>query len=113
MTSIEAAIVWLTGLLPGSLATFLATFAIAFVGFRLMSGRMMVRQGALIVLGCFILLGSGLIAQSLLDVAYVPGIDDGPVPVADFGVPPPELRATASPEGGNPFDPYGRDISTE
>lgn len=99
---------WLTDLLSGPIATFLATLAIAFLGFQLLSGRMAVRRGALVIFGCMVLFGSGVVAQSLMDLARGPAIAPLPAP-ATAAVPAPEQpepRATSRP-ASNPFDPYG------
>ena len=60
---------WLTGTLFGSVATILCVIAVAFVGLMMMSGRFAVRDGARVILGCFVLLGASVIATGLRDVA--------------------------------------------
>ena len=66
---LPAASEWVTGTLLGSLAVTLCVLAIAFVGLMLMSGRLAVRDGARVMLGCFVLLGAPLIAAGLRGVA--------------------------------------------
>ena len=60
---------WLTGTLFGSVATILCVIAVAFVGLMMTSGRFAVRDGARVILGCFVLLGASVIATGLRDVA--------------------------------------------
>lgn len=56
---------WLTDLMIGSLAVGLCVIAVALVGFAALTGRMPIRRGARVVLGCFVLLGAPLIASGL------------------------------------------------
>lgn len=56
---------WIGGTLFGSLAVGLCVIAVAIVGLMLMSGRTAVREGARVVLGCFVLLGAPVIAAEL------------------------------------------------
>lgn len=59
-----SALDWITGLLLGELAIALCVIAIAFVGFIMLAGHLPIRRGTQVVLGCFILLGSPVIAAS-------------------------------------------------
>ena len=60
---------WITGTLFGDLAASLCVIAVAFVGILLMMGRLAVRDGLRVVLGCFVLLGAPIIATGLRDSA--------------------------------------------
>lgn len=85
---------WTQGALGGSLATALCVIAIAMLGLLLLTGRLRVRRSANIVLGCFLLLGAGLLATQLQQLAsgatgasqaggeqiIVPGAGETPVP---------------------------------
>ena len=64
-----AATDWLTGTLLGSVAISLCVLAVAFVGLPLMSGRLAVREGLRVAIGCFVLLGASTIAASLRNAA--------------------------------------------
>ena len=91
---------WVTGTLFGGLAVSLCVLAIAFVGLMLMSGRLAIRDGARVVIGCFVLLGAPLVAAGLRGVAdeasqAVPG---GPVTIE-----PPPAPAPLPPSA---YDPY-------
>jgi type IV secretion system protein VirB2 len=62
---IDAAVGWVTGLVFGSLTTVLMTIAIAWLGLSMMSGRIDVRRGLYVILGCFIIIGAREIASGL------------------------------------------------
>lgn len=100
-----AAAQWVEATLTGSLATAISVIAIATVGFLMLSGRVNVRRGLTVILGCFILFGAATLAQGLLDIAGVrqeatsPRIDA--IPVATSIDP----ALTASPPDF-PADPY-------
>lgn len=56
---------WISDLLTGTLAVGLCVLAVAIIGFLLLSGRLAIRQGVRVILGCFILFSARLIAQSI------------------------------------------------
>lgn len=64
--SILAALAWLQGTLLGSIAIGLCVIAVAWVGFLMLQGRLPVREGARVIVGCFILLGAPVIASGFL-----------------------------------------------
>ena len=68
-SAFAAATDWLTGTLLGSVAVSLCVLAIAFVGLMLMAGRLAVRDGLRVVIGCFVLLGAPAIAAGLRGAA--------------------------------------------
>lgn len=105
--SFLAAANWVQDTLLGSLAVGLGAIAIASIGFAMLSGRIDVRRGLIIVLGCFILFGAKTIVAGLVgsvnrsDVTAPP--ISSPVPVfaganASAALPP----STPS----TPYDPY-------
>ncbi|GGD53863.1 hypothetical protein GRI62_04485 [Erythrobacter arachoides] len=63
---IDAAMSWITGILLGELAATLCVIAIAFVGYSMLTGRLAIRRGAQVVLGCFVLLGAPAIADGMI-----------------------------------------------
>lgn len=103
-SALPAAAHWVEGLLLGSVGSALAVIAVALTGFALLFGRLSVRSGARVILGCFILFGAGSIARGLLGLVTVqtPAVvvyqqpTSGPAQAA----PPPP------PASANPFDPY-------
>jgi type IV secretory pathway VirB2 component (pilin) len=56
---------WVEGALSGSLATGIAIIAVASIGFGMLSGRISVRRGGTILLGCFILFGASSLARGI------------------------------------------------
>ena len=63
---ITAAVDWITSVLLGELALGLCVLAVAFVGFMMMSGRLPIRTGMRVAIGCFVILGAPQIAAGLL-----------------------------------------------
>ncbi len=97
---IEAGANWLAQLATGSLATALCVLAIAVIALLMLSGRLPVRDGLRVVLGCFVLLGAPLIAEAF--VATGRGLDaSAPAanPQRDLTDPRTDLPPSA-------FDPY-------
>ena len=91
----HSAVQWVVDLLVGPIGTSMAVIAMAWVGFSLLEGRLTVRRGATVVLGCFILFGAPAIARELLGLA---GRDGG-----QFAAP--DLPPSASPQPQPPLPP--------
>lgn len=77
---------WLGELLGGELASALCIVAIAMLGMLMLGGRLPLRTGLKIVMGCFLLLGASLVAGGLQDVSRNIGggsleLERGPVVV--------------------------------
>ena len=101
---ILSAIQWIERTLLGTAATIVAMLAIASVGFTLLTGRLNWRQGATVILGCFILFGASNIAVGVSRLAGANG-DYSQYRSPSLGAPappPPEFRARA----GSGYDPY-------
>lgn len=100
-SAIHGAVLWIQSALLGSLATTVAVIAVAFVGFAMLAGRIDLRRGATIVIGCFILFGAPTIAAGLMRANEFSG---GPaeVPVVLAAPPPPPTVVPPS----TPYDPY-------
>ena len=64
-----AAMDWMAGTLLGNVAVSLCVLAVAFVGLMLMTGRLAIRDGLRVVVGCFVLLGAATIAAGLRGAA--------------------------------------------
>lgn len=93
---------WLTGTLFGTLAVSLCIIAVAIVGLLLMTGRLAVREGLLVAMGCFVLLGAPAIAAGLQGVAREtaqPPPPQQPV-IAATPVPPPLPPSNYDPYAG-------------
>lgn len=98
---IAASVNWLQATLLGTVATIIATLAIASIGLLMLAGRINVRHGLTVVLGCFILFGARTI---------VAGIQSGAAggEEAEAASPPPSPFAALpppAPPAANP-DPY-------
>jgi type IV secretory pathway VirB2 component (pilin) len=99
-SAITAATSWIEAVLTGSVATGLATLAIAGVGFGLLAGRVELRRAAQVVVGCFILFGAPVLVRELTGALRgnsiaVPDMANGP-----SVSPPPAPR---QPPGGDPY----------
>src|SRR6478736_9804082 len=66
---IVAALAWMQGTLLGTVATAVAVMAVAAVGFMMLTGRMNWRFGATVIIGCFILFGTGAIVSGIQSTA--------------------------------------------
>jgi type IV secretory pathway VirB2 component (pilin) len=100
---VVAAVAWLQGTLLGSLASIVAVIAIASVGLMMLSGRVNIRYGLTIILGCFILFGASTIAAGIM--ASLSGADQ----VARTDAPPAPPPMVAPPPAPPPpanRDPY-------
>lgn len=58
-------VLWMQGATLGSAATAIAVIAIAAVGLLMLSGRLELRRGITVVVGCFVLFGANSIAATL------------------------------------------------
>lgn len=56
---------WIAELLTGSIGTVIAILAIAAVGLAMLLGHVAMRDGARVILGCFVLFGAPIIAGAL------------------------------------------------
>lgn len=98
----STAITWIQALLIGRLATAVAIIAVASVGFLLISGRIDVRRGAQVIVGCFILFGASTIASGIWSAAS--GTSGSPAMLPATMLPPPPPSQPALP--ASPYDPY-------
>lgn len=96
----QGAVDWLTGTLLGNIAVSFCVLAIAVLGLMMFTGRLPVREGLRVVIGCFVLLGAPLIAAGFAG-AWSGAIDGPAVQVAPL--PDPSPRAELSPAD---YDPY-------
>ncbi len=67
---IANAVGWIQGALLGNVATAVAVIAVAMVGFMMLTGRLNWKMGATVVVGCFILFGSGAIVAGIQQAAH-------------------------------------------
>lgn len=98
--ALTTAIDWIAGALTGNLGTMIAVLAIAGTGFAMLQGRLAVRDGARVVLGCFILFGAPAIAHGLAELASASSAQSQ----SYSAPPPPPPPIPAPPQPNN--DPY-------
>lgn len=60
-----AAVAWVRDLLTGAIGTTVAILAVAAIGLLMLRGRVPVRRGMGVVLGCFVLFSAGTIAEGV------------------------------------------------
>ena len=97
--SLVVAAHWLQALLTGSIAAAIAVLAVASVGMLALTGRIAIRRGMSVVLGCFILFGAPGIANGLIGLGRDTGGEALTVPETAAVTPP---RPPAQPG----YDPY-------
>lgn len=110
VSAISTAADWVSNLLFGPLATAIAVIAIASIGIALMTGRIDLRRGLSILIGCFLLFGARGLADGLRSTAT-----DNEKSVVSTAPPPPTFpNPTPSSSNTNAFDPYaGAAVLTE
>jgi type IV secretory pathway VirB2 component (pilin) len=59
---------WMAGMMLGEIALGVCVIAVAFIGALMLSGRLPLREGGRVVVGCFVLLGAPVIASGFLAV---------------------------------------------
>lgn len=100
-SSLPAAVEWIESLLYGGLGTSVAVIAVGWFGFEMLTGRLSLRRGGTLVLGCFIFFGAPSIARELKDLSQASGRANPPVAPQQIDVPPPP-----KPRLPPPYDPY-------
>jgi type IV secretion system protein VirB2 len=92
---------WIEGVMLGEIALGLCGLAVAFIGALMLTGRLPLREGVRIVVGCFVLLGAPVIAAG-----FVEGGGGG---IEVSTPPPPVVAPIETPRPDLPsanFDPY-------
>jgi type IV secretory pathway VirB2 component (pilin) len=64
--ALVAAAQWLADVSTGSIAVGVATIAVAGIGFGMLAGRVDLRRGATVILGCFILFAAPSLAATVV-----------------------------------------------
>ncbi len=92
---------WIEGVMLSEIALGVCVIAVAFTGALMLTGRLPLREGARVVVGCFVLLGAPVIAAGfVVDGGGVIEASSPPPPVA---VPNESSRPNLPPAN---FDPY-------
>jgi type IV secretion system protein VirB2 len=60
--------VWVQGTLLGTLATIIAVIAVAGVGVAMFEGRVDLKRGVAVMVGCFVLFGAPMISAGLMSI---------------------------------------------
>lgn len=103
-SAITTAVLWLEALLLGSVATAIATIAVAAIGFMTLTGRIHSREAGRVVLGCFILFGAHSIASGIQ--AATVRISGGAPADIEVTVPPQVTLAPVAQAARAPYDPF-------
>jgi type IV secretory pathway VirB2 component (pilin) len=99
---------WLEGLIFSPATTTLAVLAVAATGLSMLSGRLPVRKGLTVALGCFILFGAPAIARGIIEGASglagagsAEALPPSPIREPAFNPqPPPSVPPVADPYAG-------------
>lgn len=103
LNAFAASVTWIQAILTGSIATAIGVIAIASIGLLMLSGRVDLRRGARVILGCFVVYGSAVLASGLLGAARVdPQTRAEKPPYTSVAVP----EQLLSPAQLPPSDPY-------
>lgn len=88
------AVEWLAQTVTGSIAIALCTIAVAMVGVMMFEGRMPIRRGLRVIIGCFVVFGAPAIAAGLLGTWQTGA--EAPPPAA-IGIDPATMRGAPAP----------------
>lgn len=98
---IASSLEWINDVVFGQLAVGLCVIAVAFIGFLMLTGRLPLRRGLRVLLGCFVFLGAPVIAS-----AFISAGRDTARPIQ-----PPLIASEDSPRRKLPpaeYSPYGQ-----
>lgn len=102
-SAIASGVAWVQGATLGATATVIAVIAVAAIGLLMLSGRLELRRGITVAMGCFILFGAPGIAAALT------GLGDAATPPRLPLTPDPEPLANRLSSASPPpaaYDPY-------
>lgn len=96
---------WVEQALLGTTAAVVATLAVSVVGLLLLQGRLPLRRGASVLIGCFVLFGSATIATGIMNIV---GEGSDEMPYSVTGTVAASLPVTAATPPAQPqvYDPY-------
>lgn len=102
---LAAATSWVESALLGNIATAVAVIAVASIGLLMLTGRLDIRRGLTVVIGCFTVFGASTIVSGLHSA--VNGLGEPPAPASFAEVPrvtlpapPPDVPAMSDPYAG-------------
>lgn len=99
-SSLIVSVDWVRSILLGTIGTAIAVLAVSAVGVSMLTGRVPVKRGMSVVVGCFVLFSAGSIADAL-----VAGARGSSEPDAQEAVPAPPRYTPSLPKAA-PYDPY-------
>jgi len=102
--TLVAAVAWLQGTLLGTFATTVAVVAVASVGLGMLAGRLEIRRGVAVIVGCFLVFGASSIVAGVR-AAIGDGESGVPLDAGAAFVPAPGPSPTVRPPP-TPYDPY-------
>lgn len=98
---IAEGVAWVHNVALGSVATTVAVVAVAAIGLLMLSGRLELRRGITVVLGCFLLFGAGAIG------AEITGLTDAGATPRTLNAPPRSALTRVAPSRSEvSYDPY-------
>lgn len=100
---IADAILWVQGTALGMSATAVAVIAIAAIGLLMLAGRLELRRGVTVLLGCFALFGAEGIAQAITGLTEA---GSRPIARASLQAPVPSQRPSTPSPSPSAYDPY-------
>lgn len=77
-TPVGSSLDWIGNLLFGEVAIGICVLAVAAIGALMLTGRLALREGFYVVIGCFVLLGAPTIAAGLMAAMSGPGVGAKP-----------------------------------
>lgn len=100
---VAESVAWVQGAALGTVATTVAVLAVATIGLLMLSGRLELRRGITLVIGCFILFGAAGIAGALTGLASTQTLGRSAI-APNSSLPPSQLEQSTSPPSA--YDPY-------
>ena len=104
-STLVSAVDWLQATVLGTLATTIAVVAVAVIGMMMLAGRLPVRRGLTVLVGCFILFGASSIAAGIQGIARGAG-EATSLPPQSQPVSAPPLSTAPTPKMPPGYDPY-------
>lgn len=98
--ALVTAVSWIQNILLGPFATAIAVIAVASIGFMMLTGRLNIRRGAYVILGCFIVFGAPVIVSGIVQ-ATSPVVAHSSITVVESA--PIEAHVAVSPQQADPY----------
>jgi type IV secretory pathway VirB2 component (pilin) len=103
-SSLVAAAQWVQGTLLGTVATTVAVIAVASVGLGMLTGRVDIRRGVSVIVGCFVLFGAASIVSGVQ--SGLSGFAEPPAYIPPPAAPIPAPMTPPAPKPTSGYDPY-------